>query len=210
MNKKLNNGLAVILQNKKIELFVIFIIILGIISGSIFLIASNKTDKELIINNMTCFVNNINTNNINNLMAFRNAFIQNGLLVLIIGIMAMSIIGLLANIFFIFLKSFTIGFSISSFILAFKYKGILGSLIYVFPTIIINIIVMLLLGVYSVEFTINLIKLIFMKDHSFSMKRFLKKYLLILLICSFLIVLSSLSEAYLLPSIMKLVIKLFI
>ena len=49
MNKKINNGLAIILPNKRINLFAIFILILGIISGSIFLIVLKDNDKNMIV-----------------------------------------------------------------------------------------------------------------------------------------------------------------
>ena len=50
MNKKLSDGLAIIMPNKKINLFVIFMLILGIISGCIFLMTIKDTDKDIIIN----------------------------------------------------------------------------------------------------------------------------------------------------------------
>ena len=37
MNKKLNRGLAIIIPDKKVNTFIMFIIILGIISGSLLL-----------------------------------------------------------------------------------------------------------------------------------------------------------------------------
>ena len=70
MNKKLNSGLALILPNKKVNLFVIFIVILGIISGSLFLMVLNENDKSEVINEISTFMANINTNNINNLNLF--------------------------------------------------------------------------------------------------------------------------------------------
>ena len=121
----------------------------------------------------------------------------------------MSIIGIIINIFMIYLKGFIIGFSLSSFFLVYKYKGLLAALIYAFPTSIINILVCLLLGVYSVLFTINLWKIIFLKEKDFNMKRFIKKYFLVLIICIILIIISSLTEGFLVPSLLKLVIKLF-
>ena len=112
MNKKLNRGLAVILPNKKINIFVMFIIILGIISGSIFLVVLKDTDKTLIINRIESFMNNINTNNVNNIVAFKNVIIENLIFVLLIWILGMSIIGIIFNIFLIYLKGFIIGFSL--------------------------------------------------------------------------------------------------
>lgn len=210
MNKKLNSGLAVILPNKKINLFVIFIIILGIISGTIFLVILNKNDRNLVIDQITNFMNNINNNEINNSVALKNALIENGLFIIITWIFGMSMIGIIFNIFFVYLKGFVIGFSISSFFLVYKYKGLLSAFIYIFPTSIINIIITLMIGVYSILFVINLWKIIFVRDKSVNMKQFLKKYFLILIITIILCLISSITESYLIPSILKLVIKVFI
>ena len=130
MNKKLNSGLALILPNKKVNLFVIFIVVLGIISGSLFLMVLNDNDKSEVINEISTFMTNINTNNINNLNSFKNSLIEGMILIILSWILGMSIIGVIFNIFFIYMKSFIIGFSISSFILVYKYKGILSSLVY--------------------------------------------------------------------------------
>lgn len=210
MNKKINSGLAIILPNKKINLFVLFVIVLGIISGCIFLLALNATDKELVVNQITNFMTNINNNNINNFNAFKNCLIENLIFIILIWILGMSIIGVIFNIFIIYLKGFVLGFTLSSFFMIYKYKGLLAGFIYLVPTNIIYIIATLIIGVYSVLLTIYLWKVIFMKDKSCNISRFLKKYLLILLISIVLISLAALCESYLVPAIMKLVIKVFI
>ncbi len=210
MNKKLNSGLALILPNKKVNLFVIFIVILGIISGSLFLMVLNENDKSEVINEISTFMANINTNNINNLNSFKNSLIEGMILIILSWILGMSIIGVIFNIFFIYMKSFTIGFSISSFILVYKYKGILSSLIYVIPSQLINILIILILGVYTLLFSKYLFKMIFLKDKTVNLGKFFKKYVLVFGICIILCVISSLCEAYLLPSLLKVMIKLFI
>lgn len=210
MNKKLNSGLALILPNKKVNLFVIFIVILGIISGSLFLMVLNENDKSEVINEISTFMANINTNNINNLNSFKNSLIEGMILIILSWILGMSIIGVIFNIFFIYMKSFTIGFSISSFILVYKYKGILSSLIYVIPSQLINILIILILGVYTLLFSKYLFKMIFFKDKTVNLGKFFKKYVLVFGICIILCVISSLCEAYLLPSLLKVIIKLFI
>lgn len=198
------------MPDKKVNTFIMFIIILGIISGSLFLVVLKDTDHNLVIEKINTFFTNINTNNINNIEAFKNAFIENIIFVILVWILGMSIIGIIINIFMIYLKGFIIGFSLSSFFLVYKYKGLLAALIYVFPTSIINILVCLLLGVYSVLFTINLWKIIFLKEKNYNMKKFIKKYFLLLILCIILILISSLTEGFLVPSLLKLVIKLFI
>ncbi len=210
MNKKLNSGLALILPNKKLNLFVIFIVVLGIISGSLFLMVLNENDKSEVINEISTFMANINTNNINNLNSFKNSLIEGMILIILSWILGMSIIGVIFNIFFIYMKSFTIGFSISSFILVYKYKGILSSLIYVIPSQLINILIILILGVYTLLFSKYLFKMIFLKDKTVNLGKFFKKYVLVFGICIILCLVSSLCEAYLLPSLLKVMIKLFI
>lgn len=210
MNKKFNSGLAIILPNKRVNLFIIFVILLGIISGSIFLMILNENDKTLVINQISTFISNINSNNINNFGAFKNAIYENLVFVILIWILGMSMIGIIINIFLVYMKGFILGFSVSSLFLVYKYKGLLASVIYVFPTSIINVITTIIISVYSILFTINLWKIIFLRDHTNSMVKFLKKYLLVLFICLLLCLVSSLSEAYLIPSLLKLIIKLFI
>lgn len=210
MNKKLNSGLALILPNKKVNLFVIFIVVLGIISGSLFLMVLNDNDKSEVINEISTFMANINTNNINNFNSFKNSLIEGMILIILSWILGMSIIGVIFNIFFIYMKSFTIGFSISSFILVYKYKGILSSLIYVIPSQLINILIILILGVYTLLFSKYLFKMIFLKDKTVNLGKFFKKYVLVFGICIILCLVSSLCEAYLLPSLLKVIIKLFI
>ena len=210
MNKKLNSGLALILPNKKVNLFVIFIVILGIISGSLFLMVLNDNDKSEVINEISTFMTNINTNNINNLNSFKNSLIEGMILIILSWILGMSIIGVIFNNFFIYMKSFTIGFSISSFVLVYKYKGILSSLIYVIPSQLINILIILILGVYTLLFSKYLFKMIFLKDKTVNLGKFFKKYVLVFGICIILCVISALCEAYLLPSLLKVMIKLFI
>lgn len=210
MNKKLNSGLALILPNKKVNLFVIFIVILGIISGSLFLMVLNDNDKSEVINEISTFMTNINTNNINNLNSFKNSLIEGMILIILSWILGMSIIGVIFNIFFIYMKSFIIGFSISSFILVYKYKGILSSLVYTVPSQLINILIILILGVYTLLFSKYLFKMIFLKDKTVNLGKFFKKYVLVFGICIILCLVSSLCEAYLLPSLLKVMIKLFI
>lgn len=210
MNKKFNSGLAIILPNKRVNLFIIFVILLGIISGSIFLMILNENDKTLVIDQISTFISNINSNNINNFGAFKNAIYENLVFVILIWILGMSMIGIIINIFLVYMKGFILGFSVSSLFLVYKYKGLLASVIYVFPTSIINVITTIIISVYSILFTINLWKIIFLRDHTNSMGKFLKKYLLVLFICLLLCLVSSLSEAYLIPSLLKLIIKLFI
>lgn len=210
MNKKINNGLAIIMPNRRVNLFVIFLLLLGIISGAIFLMVINDTDKDMIVNQITNFIKNINDNSIDNSGAFLNSLYENYIYIFLVWIFGASMIGIVINIFFIYFKGFIYGFTIGSFYLVFKYKGLLLSFIYVFPTVIINLLIVVILSVYSILFTSYLFRVIFGKERNTSIKRFFKRYLIVLLICLVMAFISSLLEGYLIPSMIKLVIKLFI
>ena len=70
-----------ILPNQKLNYFVGTIILLGILSGSIFLILSNSTDKNNVIKQIEVFFTNISKDNINSGLAFKNSIIINYLFI---------------------------------------------------------------------------------------------------------------------------------
>lgn len=209
MNAKLKKIISTIIPNKKINLFVFFIITLGIISGSIFLVLVNENDKINVVNQISNFMNNINSNNIDGVQALKNSLFNNFTYVLLIWILGMSIIGIIFNLFLIYLKGFVLGFSISSIIYVYGLKGIFASLIYVFPHQLLNIFVIMVLGIYSIMFTYNLFKVI-LGNRNTGIRYFIKKYLYILLIASIITIISSLFESFFTPAIFKLFIKLFV
>lgn len=209
MNIKIKNAINTIIPNKKINCFVFFVIILGIISGSIFLVLISQNDKNSVFTQITNFITNINTNNISSVQALKNSLFNNFTYVLLIWILGMSIIGIVFNIFLVYLKGFVLGFSISSFIYVYGLKGTLASFIYVFPEQLLNIFVVVSLGIYSIMLTINLYQVI-VGNRNTGIKSFLKKYLYILLFASIITLFSTLFEVFLTPALYKLFIKLFI
>lgn len=209
MNKKKTKLSNIILPSKKINYFVITVLIFGIISGSIFLIALNETDKNSAILQIETFINNINNNKINNGLALKNSLIINYIFVGLIWGLGLSIIGIIFNIFLTYIKGFIIGFSISSIFLTYKYKGILMSLLYIFPHQIINIIVVCTLTIYSIMFAKNLLGIIVTKKVKKN-ENMLKKYTIILIFSIIASFISSLLETYLFPNILKVIISLYI
>ena len=139
MNVKLKKIISTIIPNKKINYFIFFIITLGIISGAIFMVLINENDKITVVNQINNFIDNINSNNIDSVQALKNSFFTNFTYIILIWILGMSIIGILFNIFFIYIKGFVIGFSISSLIYVYGVKGILASFIYIFPHQLLNL-----------------------------------------------------------------------
>ena len=211
MKKNMKNKtklIDLILPNKKINIFIITIMLLGVISGSIFLMMSNESDKASVITQIGTFFKNISTSSIDNGLALKNSLIINYLFVVIIWILGLSMIGIIINIFLTYIKGFLVGFSISSIFLTYKTKGILAVLLYTFPIQIINIIVVIILSIYSIMFSLNLLEIINSKNNK--TRLMLKKYFIILMLCIVLSFISSLFEVYLFPNLLKLVVKYYI
>lgn len=209
MDKKLTKIKNIILPSKKTNYFIITILILGLISGSVFLMVLNETDKTSVLNQIQTFFTNIDTSNINSGLAFKNSIITNIIYITLIWILGMSIIGIFINIFLVYLKGFLLGFSIASIFSCYGFKGVIGVFIYIFPHQLLNIFCIIILGIYSIMFTVKLFEYIMGKKNN-NMRNMLKKYTIIYIFTIITSLLSSLSEAYLLPALMKLVIKLFI
>ncbi len=120
-------------------------------------------------------------------------------------------IGIILIIGLAFIKGFIFGFSCVSFILTYKYKGIILSIIYLIFGQLINIITIMIISIYSINFTIKLLKLIFKRNNNNQeIIKYLKNYSIILLLSVIANIISSLSETFILPAIIKLVIKLYI
>ena len=149
----------IILPSKKINFFVVTVLVLGLISGSIFLITLNSTDKANTILQIQTFFNNVSKNNINNGQALKNSLIINYTFIGVIWILGLTIIGVLFNIFLNYIKGFIIGFSISSIIATYKTKGLLAALLYVFPSQVFNVIIISVLTIYSIMFSSNLLSI---------------------------------------------------
>ena len=157
MIKKYRNIKSIILPNKKINIFIICVLFLGLIAGSVFAEIINYNDKTLVVNKIKLFIDNINTNSINSIQALRNSISIKLIYIEIIWLLGMALIGILFNIFILFIKSFIFGFTIASFILTYSYKGIILSFLYLIFGQFLNIIVLIILTIYSVMFSYNLI-----------------------------------------------------
>jgi len=210
MKKKLNIIKDILFPHNKINFFVITILLLGVISGAIFSNIIDINNQKLVIDKINLFINNINNNNINAILAFKNSLIINFSYSIVIWILGLTIIGIIINIFLLYIKGFILGFSLSSFILTFGYKGIILSFLYIVFGQLLNIIVIMTLSIYSIMFTLNLLKQIIKNKPSINITKFFKNYTLILLITIIISLISSINEAFIFPTFIKLIIKLFI
>lgn len=199
----------IIFPSKKINFFIVTILILGVLSGSIFLMLSSDVDKANVVKQIETFFQNVSIGAIPNGMALKNSLIINYIFLFLIWTLGLSMIGIIVNIFLIYIKGFLVGFSVASIFLTFGYKGILGALLYTFPSQVLNVIVVMILGIYSIMFAKGLFTVIFSKKTT-KPRIILKRYLVILMFCVIVSFISSVLEVYLFPNILKLVISFYV
>ncbi len=196
MKKKINILKEYFKVNKKMFLFFEILLLIGVLSGSIFSLTLNETDAVLVSEYLNNFIESISNNSYKD--ALLNAVLSNSLILTIIFLLGFSVIGIPFVILIFFYKAFIIGFSFASIILNFKSKGILLSFFYIFPHHALNLLVLMVLIIYSVLISLNLIRAIISKTNiNTNNIKYFKLYLLSMSI-SFL---SSLYESILMPKI---------
>ncbi len=195
--------------DKRIMLFLNIIAVIGIISGSIFVIIINKNDKKMMIDSINNLFNKIKENNFDFLSIFKNTIFNNFIISFIIWIIGISVIGIVITILLVFYKCFILSFTISSIIYVYSFKGIILSIIYIFPHMIVNILTFLYISSYSIKLSIILTKTI-LKRENLNFKQFLNNYLKVLLISIVILLLSSIYESIIMPYILKSIIRFLI
>lgn len=192
-------------EQKKIYIFLIIIMLIGLIGGIIYAVILNKSDHNLVTTSLDSFFTSIKNNDIDYKSALINSLIGNISFVTFIFLLGISIIGIPLIIMSLAISSFIFGFSLSSIIYTYHLNGILRAITYLFPHQIITLLMSLFLGFYALYFGIKLFKYLFRGvdiNLRNSMKRYLQVYITVLLFfigCSFL-------EVFLSPALIKLVI----
>lgn len=199
---KMNITKDKLLKQKRRYYVIIGFILIGIILGIAFPYLLGNDNKELLNNSITNYFISIKNNTFDTYSAIKNSSLINIITPIIIWFLGLSIIGIFLIVFILIYKGFILGFSISSIIYIYGFKGILGGILYIFPNLVISLIIYILLGFYGISFSIKLFRNLFLKE-KIEVNRYMNKYLKILCISLIGLILLSLYEVYLLPNILK-------
>ncbi len=189
-------------SNKKIIVFLVGLFLIGLIAGSIFITIISKSDQALVKEYIKEFVNKADKNKLNYLEALKNASLSNGLFIVIVWLLGFSIIGIPIVIFMYFSKAFILGFSLSSFILQYKFKGLLLALIYFFPHHVVNILAYTLIMIYSLKISFILVNSI-IKKKTISFKAIMNRYLIVFAVSIGMVIVASLYECFVVPFLIR-------
>ena len=199
---KVTNKLA---EQKKIYIFLIIVMLIGLILGIIYAVILYKSDHAIVTTSLDSFFTSIKNNDIDYNSALINSLVGNISFVTFIFLLGISIIGIPLIIFSLASSAFIFGFSLSSIIYTYHFNGILKAITYLFPHQLITLLMSLFLGFYALYFGIKLFKYLFRGidiNLRSSMKRYLQVYITVLLI----FILCSFIEVFLSPALIKLVV----
>ena len=195
--KKIRNIINIPKSNKY---FIYILTIIALVSGSLFFFKINANDQSII---KTYFENIIINNEYQTLIGTIGFKF---LIIFLFWIFGISAIGLITNLFIYFTKVFLTATSITCMINLYSIKGLLISLIYAFPSKIITIMVYFILTVYSVNFSLSLVKSTIKKEQ-FDFKNIISKYNRIFLYAIVIEIFTSLLDFYLTPLLLRMVLK---
>ena len=193
------------ISSKKVIVFGIFIlIILGLLFGSLYITILENNEKNTILNVVSNYFDTYkNINFSSKLDIFKHNFISYLVYFIIIWISGLCIIGLPIIFIMMFFKSFITGFSIAGIFVKYKIKGLIGILIYMFPSSIIILFLGAFLACYSSILSIKLVRESFTKK-CLNFSSFMGKYFFLLLICILVSVFCALFDAFISPYLYNL------
>lgn len=190
------------ISKNKLLLFLIIITIISILLGIFFIAVISNDNQELIKSTINSYFLDINENKIKYFKNLWSILTSNLFLILFIWIMGISIIGIIISLILLIYKSFLIGFSFTSILYTYGFKGLISGIIYIFPEII-NLFIVFVLTYYSISFSILLFNYLFKKKEY--NRIFVRRYLKLLVISSLIIIFSTLISTFVIPNLLRII-----
>lgn len=190
------------ITKNKLLLFLIIITIISILLGVFFIAVISNDNQELVKSTINSYFLDINENKIKYFKNLWSILTSNLFLILFIWIMGISIIGIIISLILLIYKSFLIGFSFTSILYTYGFKGLISGVIYIFPEII-NLFIVFILTYYSISFSILLFNYLFKKKEY--NRIFVRRYLKLLVISSLIIIFSTLISTFVIPNLLRII-----
>lgn len=191
--------------NKRMLVFLFTLLFMAVLFGSFFATKLSTNDLEEIKSSLDTFFSMTKQNKLKPLPAFFQSFGANMMFTIAIWILGISVIGAPLMIVLFFMKAFTLGFTIASMIKIYRLKGLLYSLIYIFPHQVINLLAFIFFIMFSMSLSITLFQAL-LKKKTVDFSKVMNRYVFILAITIGILIITSLLEIYLMPFLFRMVV----
>lgn len=192
--------------NKRMIVFLFTLLFMAVLFGSFFAAKLDTKDIDTIQSSLDTFFTMTRQNKLNSFQAFFQSFGANIIFTGAIFLLGISVIGAPLMIVLFFMKAFTLGFTIASMIKIYHLKGLLYSFIYIFPHQVMNLLVFIFFIMFSMSLSITLLQAI-LKKKTVDFSKVLNRYIFILVITIFILIITSLLEIYLMPCLFRMVLS---
>ena len=192
--------------NKRMIVFLFTLLFMAVLFGSFFAAKLDTKDIDTIQSSLDTFFTMTRQNKLNSFQAFFQSFGANIIFTGAIFLLGISVIGAPLIIVLFFMKAFTLGFTIASMIKIYHLKGLLYSFIYIFPHQVMNLLVFIFFIMFSMSLSITLLQAI-LKKKTVDFSKVLNRYIFILVITIFILIITSLLEIYLMPFLFRMVLS---
>ena len=188
----------------KIFKMLFYVFLIGIILGIISFFILNKSDKFIGKDNIISLIDNIKLGSVKYPNTIFLHVSNNLKIISIIWILGLLCLASFIVPFIVVYNGIILSFDVISIIYAYGFKGFILSFLYVFPSAIINIL-LLFISYYAINQSIKTYKLL-KSEKMISLKKYIKNYVLIYMILSLLLVILSILEIIFISFIVKLVV----
>lgn len=189
-------------RKRKLLIILFLIMIISFIVGCLFISILSDNNQELVKDSINSYFEGVSKGSFTYLKSLYSMMTSNLILTIFTWIMGISIIGVLLVSLILIYKSFIVGFSFTSILYTYGFKGVLVAGIYIIPEII-NLFVTFLVVYYSISFSVLLFNNLFRKKE-FNKRVVVIRYLKLLIITVGINIISSLISVFLIPNILRL------
>jgi len=183
-------------------IFLSIILIIGIIAGSVTVNFISEIQTENIQSYLNGFLANVNNISVNYSSIFYLSMSNNMKTAVLLILLGLSVVGIPFILGIILFRGFVLGFTVGFLIEELGSKGLILSILSIFPQNLIMIPCIISIGVTGLTFAITVIKNR-VKNYRENYSQMVSGYMLLNLFFSFLLVISGLIEGYISPIFIK-------
>lgn len=177
---------------------------IGVGAGAFTVRALDEVQKQELIRYLQGFFQILTSKNINSLAVLSQSIQNNIQTVIVIWILGITVIGIPITLLILGVRGFIIGFTVGFLVNGLGWKGLFFTVLAILPQNIIIIPCLMSIGVFSVSFSLMIIKNRMAKRWTNNYWQKFLSYSIVVMALFIITILGSLIEAYIVPVFIKL------
>ncbi len=200
-----------LMKNLVLYVIVVLAFVIGICTGSFTVNALNQSQFVELSTYVEDFFSILSGQEINHTEILKISMMNHIKTVAILWLLGITVIGIPLIIFIIGIKGFVVGFSVGYFIKSLSLKGLLFSIVGIFPQNLIVIPSYIFLSVACISISISMIKsIIKTKYRQTDIKNQFVSYSMLTFIILIILIFGSIIESYITPVFIKSITSMFL